>query len=103
MRTTARLAWFVVAWLALGQLLEAQKTGVVRGRVVDNRGASAVRVKVTVARKWGFTDATGRFVLVDVPFGRHQITLEREGKAVNVREVDVKGALTEVNDLKWPF
>ncbi len=103
MRTSGRVVLFISAFLVLGLLIEAQSAGVVRGRVVDRKGASAVRVKVSVARKWGFTDATGRFVLVDVPFGRHQVTLERGGKSVSVREVDVKRTLTEVPDLKWPF
>ena len=103
METRTRIVLFVAVFLVLGQLLQAQSAGVVRGRVVDRSGASAVRVKVSVGMKWGLTDATGRFVLVDVPFGRHQITLERGGKAVNVRVVDVKGRLTEINDLKWPF
>jgi hypothetical protein len=103
MRTSARIIVLMLAVLGLGILLEAQNAGVVRGRVVDSKGSSVVRVKVSVATKWGFTDATGRYVLVDVPFGRHQVTLERGGKSLRVREVDVKRTLTEVPDLKWPF
>ncbi len=103
MRTGARVVLVVAAFLVLGQLLAAQTAGVVRGRVVDGRGTAAVRVKVTVASKWGYTDSTGRFVVVDVPFGRHQITLERDGKSLNAQEVDVKRPMTEVPDLKWPF
>jgi len=86
-----------------GPWLEAQTAGgIVRGRVLDQKGAPATRVKVVVGARWGFTDSTGRYVLSRVPPGRYKVVLERAGKKADVQEIEVKGPVT-VQDLTWPF
>jgi len=86
-----------------GPWLEAQTAGViVRGRVLDRRGAPATRIKVMVGPRWGFTDSTGRYVLSRVPPGRYKVVLERAGKKAGEQDIEVKGPVT-VRDLTWPF
>jgi|SRR6266850_800611 len=103
MRTWAGFAFVVFVCFLQGVRSEAQTAGVVRGRVLDSKGAPAARVKVVVGMKWGFTDSTGRYVLSHVPPGRYQITLERGGKKFSAQEIEVKGSVTDVRDLKSPF
>ena len=83
--------------------LEAQTAGgVVRGRVLDQKGEPATRVKVTVGPRWGFTDSTGRYVLSRVPPGTYKVVMERDGKKSDEQEIEVKEPVTDL-DLTWPF
>ena len=89
--------------LAQGFLVEAQTAGIVRGRVISKTGTPVPRIKITIATKWGFTDSTGRYVLTRIPPGTYKVTLERGNKKVDNQEIEVKGPVTNVPDLKWPF
>ena len=81
---------------------QTQNGGVVRGRVIDIRGAALVRVKVTVGTLWGYSDTTGHYLVSRVPFGTYNVTLERDGRKVVKRQVDVRKPITDVPDLIWP-
>jgi hypothetical protein len=81
---------------------EAQSGNVVRGRILDAKGAPVVRVKVTIGPSWGFTDSEGRYVLSRIPEGRYKVTLEYHGQTVSQEEIEVEGPVTDVPDLKWP-
>ena len=102
MRKAACLALILFVCLVQGSRLEAQTGSVVRGRVLDQRGAPVTRIKVTVGTKWVFTDSTGRYVLSRVPPGRYTVNLERRGKRVSDQQIEVKDLITD-RDLRWPF
>jgi hypothetical protein len=103
MRTNIRLrlCTFLCFVLASGSLLGAQSVGVVRGRVLDSRGAPVVRVKVTIGTQWSYTDAVGRYLLSRVPYGRHRGILERGGRRIDTGEIVVQARLTDLPDFKW--
>jgi len=95
------LVVLLVVCLAQGSSLKAQGTAFVRGRVLNTQGAPVPRVKVTIAPRWAYTDAAGRFVLSRVPRGTHTIVLERGARRVTAGGVEVRGPLTNVPDLRF--
>ncbi len=100
---SALLALFCCApVLYAGGRAQTQSAGVVRGRIVDGRGAPVVRVKVTLGASWGYSDTTGRYVLSRVPYGTYRIVLERDGRKIDKAQVEVRARITDVPDLKWP-
>lgn len=80
---------------------EAQTLATVRGRVVDAKGAPVVRVKVTIAEQWSYSDNAGRFVVTRVPPGTHHVFLERGRRKVDAATVSVRPPITEAPDLRW--
>jgi carboxypeptidase family protein len=100
-RAAAASVIFVCS-ITFGLDVQAQNLGIVRGRVVNASGAPVVRIKVTVAGLWGYSDSTGRYLISRVPFGRYKVTLERDGRSVAKIEVDVHAQITDVPVLRWP-
>lgn len=80
---------------------EAQTLATVRGRVVDAKGAPVVRVKVTIAEQWSYSDNAGRFVVTRVPPGTHHVFLERGRRKVDAATLSVRPPITEAPDLRW--
>lgn len=101
-RVGAALVVVVCCVQFLGLRLEAQNVSVVRGRVLDARGAPVVRVKVTLGKLWGYSDASGQYVFSRVPFGTYTVAVERGGQTIAKRQIVVNQRLTEVPDLRLP-
>jgi carboxypeptidase family protein len=104
MRKQAAVALVVVLICCVqtaGAGLQTQ-VGIVRGRVVDVRGAPVIRIKVTIGALWGYSDTTGRYLFSRVPFGTYKVTLERDGRKVVKPQIDVRKPINDVPDLRWP-
>ncbi|MBI4537912.1 MAG: SusC/RagA family TonB-linked outer membrane protein [Gemmatimonadetes bacterium] len=77
------------------------QTGTVTGRVVDGitlQPLSAVQVYISRLDMGSLTGANGRFILLNVPAGTHELRFERIGYRSVVQEVVVRdGQTTEVS------
>ncbi len=92
-----RLQWLVALWLCLmlspiGALAQSQiTTGAIQGTVADPNGAVVPDAKVEVKNvdtnltKTVDSDADGRFVFLQLPSGRYQLTVAKQGFATLVQ------------------
>ncbi len=75
--------------------LQAQETGEIRGRVVDaDFGEPLIDVLVSVADRTVLTDASGSFVVTDVPAGTYTLMASRIGFRDASQEVTVVSGQT---------
>jgi hypothetical protein len=101
-RMRARVSVLLCVLLVAAVAATAQsRTAVVRGRVVNARGAGVSRVKVTVGPQWAFTDTGGRYVVSGVPEGRYRAVLEYQGRTTRTAEFAVRGPVTNAPDFTW--
>jgi TonB-linked SusC/RagA family outer membrane protein len=81
--------------------VDAQQTGTLQGTVVEaatSRPLVGAQVSVPSLRLGSITNATGRFQLVNVPAGTHQVRVQLLGHGTVTREVVVTaGSATTVN------
>lgn len=80
---------------------EKPNSGRVSGRIVDEGGRPIPDAKVTLKREGAppveyFTDADGRYVFGEVPYGAAQITTETPGFDPVTREVTIDSAAADV-------
>ncbi|MEX2584499.1 MAG: carboxypeptidase-like regulatory domain-containing protein, partial [Gemmatimonadota bacterium] len=62
--------------------LSAQETGTVTGRVTDAQTAqplASAQVSIPALGTGALTQQNGRFILINVPAGTHQVTVQRIG------------------------
>jgi TonB-linked SusC/RagA family outer membrane protein len=81
-------------------VLAAQQTGTIQGVVTDleNAPVSGAQVSVAGTGLGTLTDAQGRFQVLNVPAGSHQLRLERIGFGAVTRDVTVTaGQVTTLN------
>jgi outer membrane receptor protein involved in Fe transport len=95
-------------FLAIGFLLlsagdvMAGTTGKLSGRVVDPEGKPVVAATITVVgtRLGAFSDADGRYNVINVPAGVHEISVTRLGfKNVTIRNITISADATTTLDL----
>jgi outer membrane receptor protein involved in Fe transport len=81
----------------------AQQTGQITGQVIDaSNGAplEAAQVYVEGSNLGTLTSANGRYLLLEVPSGTHQIRVERLGYAAATQEVTVTAGGTQTVDFQ---
>ena len=86
--------------LCSSQLLSAQGTGTVRGRVTDantGRPIDAVQVTITGRNQGAVTNASGDYTIAAVPLGSQELRARRIGYASRARTVAVGGGETRVD------
>jgi TonB-linked SusC/RagA family outer membrane protein len=91
-RTFASLALLALAWLAVPRDADAQAAGRIAGQVVDSATRQAVpnaQVFVVGTTLGARTADDGRFAIVNVPVGTHQVRVLRLGYAASSRTVTV--------------
>ena len=74
--------WAAAALALTPSLVSAQATGTVAGQVTDassNRPLAEVQVSIPGTGVGGLTNATGRFVLLNVPAGQHTVRVDLIG------------------------
>jgi Tfp pilus assembly protein PilF len=108
-RVNVILAGALVALFALpGSLSDAQNTGAVRGKVVDEKGQALEGAKVTVEFEGGVTrkfdiktNKKGEFTQVGMPPGMYKITAGKDGYQGTYLQLKVGiGEPTELGELK---
>jgi TonB-linked SusC/RagA family outer membrane protein len=80
----------------------AQDTGTVTGRVVDAtdmRPLAGVQVHFPVGGRGSLTDAQGRFVILNVPVGRHELRAQRLGYLTGSQTVEVAAGQSAVANI----
>src|SRR5688500_15088572 len=95
-----RLLCALFVLLGLAAPAGAQEVGRITGQVTDNAGAplSEVQVYIPNTGLGALTRPNGRFVLLNVPAGTHQLRAERIGYAVANQQVTVTvGQAAETN------
>ncbi|MCI0436421.1 MAG: TonB-dependent receptor [Gemmatimonadetes bacterium] len=102
MRTSAfRSAVLGVLFLGFAGPLAAQQTGRIQGRVVDaatNRPLAGVQVFLPPTGIGNLTDSDGRYLLLNVPAGQHQVTAQLIGYRQSEQTATVTaGELSVVN------
>jgi TonB-linked SusC/RagA family outer membrane protein len=86
----ATVALLVLAWTPSGAL--AQETGTVIGRVTDAtdmRPLAGVQVHFPAGGRGALTDAAGRFTILNVPAGGHELRAQRLGYLTATQTVQV--------------
>jgi hypothetical protein len=82
----------VLALLGPGSLVQAQERAVFHGQVRDNaneRAIAEVRVSLSPGGLAATTNASGRFTLDRIPYGRYEIRFERIGYVTRVDSMSV--------------
>lgn len=100
MRKGIATAFLLTLYLIAGALVTAQvqRSATVKGRIVTQNGAPAVRVKIMIGEKWAYTDSAGRYVMEGIPYGSHRMILERQGQKVKEVRIEVNGPEVQHND-----
>jgi TonB-linked SusC/RagA family outer membrane protein len=94
------LAAVVVSLLTVGQAA-AQQTGSITGRVTDSQSGqpiASVQVFISGLNLGVLSQQNGRYLLVNVPPGAHQVTVQRIGYREMTAEVTVGAGATVVQD-----
>ena len=90
----------LAASVALGTSVEAQETGQITGVVTDEAGAAIgeAQVYLPATRLGSLTRQNGRFLILNVPVGTHEVRAERIGLAAGTQEVTVQaGQVAQAN------
>ena len=83
--------------------LQAQATGTVAGQIVDAqslRPVDGAQVYLAGLSQGTLTRANGRYVIVNVPVGTHEVTVERLGLTTTTQQVTVTAGGTAVADFQ---
>ncbi len=84
-------------WSVAPSSAVAQETGTIAGLVVDDNIGQPIADAVVVIQGTDlrtFTNAQGRYILVNVPAGTHTLRVERLGYADGTREISVSAGAT---------
>ncbi|HEX6308543.1 MAG TPA: SusC/RagA family TonB-linked outer membrane protein [Longimicrobiales bacterium] len=87
----------------ISEPLAAQETGRITGRVVDvatNRPLAGVQVFVPPTGIGNLTDSNGRYLLLNVPAGRHAVTAQLVGFRQGEVTVEVRAGETVIANLQ---
>lgn len=105
-----RLRWPMALGAGLGLLAmgfaqgaQAQQTGTIAGRVTNastNGPVSAAQVSLPALDKGTLTRDDGRFIILEIPAGQHQVTVTSIGFASQTQTVSVTAGGTVVVDFR---
>ena len=94
---TRVLGTSVTALLLVVPNLGAQQGGTVTGRVIDGLNSqpiAAVQVSIGSLGIGGLTQQNGRYLLLNVPAGTHQLTVTRVGYRATTATITIRGDRT---------
>ncbi|HKJ02625.1 MAG TPA: TonB-dependent receptor plug domain-containing protein, partial [Longimicrobiales bacterium] len=83
--------------------MHAQQTGTVTGRVTNsstNGPVAAAQVSIANLNLGALTRDDGRFIILQVPAGQHQVTVTSIGFASQTQTIDVQAGATTVVDFR---
>ena len=102
-RSLAASALAALAWLALPDTAQAQNGGRISGQVVDSASRAAIpnaQVFVVGTTLGARTGDDGRYVIVNVPAGTHQLRVLRLGYAATAQPVTVAAGAAATADFE---
>ena len=89
----------MVSFLLSAASLAQNPSGVVEGRILDENSRPIENANVAIANSnYGTnTDTNGKFIIVDIPVGRHALEITFVGYQSLRREIDVRAGQTSTN------
>jgi hypothetical protein len=84
---------FSLSLISYGFYMYVRETAVVKGKVFEADKYPAVDVEIRIGRTITYTDALGQFQFLDVPFGKHVMSVRR-GAIVKERPIQIRKSST---------
>ena len=97
-----RVGFCLVALLMLGAAPSPAQTSQVTGEVLRKDGHPAVNYTVSLADKFAFTDVKGRFRVLNVPYGEHELRVSRDKRVIKELKVKISQPYTTIPTLRLP-
>jgi hypothetical protein len=97
-----RVGWILMALFLTGAVSALAQTSQVTGEVLRKDGHPAVSYTVSVADKFAFTDAKGRFRIHDVPYGEQDLRISRDKKVLKEMKVKISQPFTTIPTIRLP-
>jgi hypothetical protein len=97
-----RVGCILMTLLLLSALRAPAQTSRVTGEVLRRDGHPAVNYTVSLADKFAFTDAKGRFRIHDVPYGEQDLRISRDKKVLKEMKVKISQPDTAIPTIRLP-
>lgn len=83
----------VICWCLLISLVaQASTSATIRGRITFDHGGPAANLTVTIGKSYSFTDVNGAYILRDVPYGRQDLQISKNGLVLKRSNITVDKA-----------
>src|SRR3974390_2741426 len=97
-----KVGFYVISLLLLSALRSPAQTAQVTGEVLRKDGHPAVNYTVSIADKFAFTDVRGRFRVLDVPYGEHDLRVTRDKRVIKEIKVKISQPQTVIPPIRLP-